>query len=254
MDTASPEAGTVSSSMPLAVPDEVLNLIVRRSSDCLLLVLRATCRGLRARVSDDSVWKPRTQVAWHGKLPALLQQWQSVKPFWRVYFSSLKDGTRRQLTSDELSQPEFWCIRFKAEGLRALGVPAQRDPWWRGDPPIKLRLTSSGNVLAVTDARPFYGSAGHVSGNWHAQIDAVHGTTIVEANRQPPYRVHRHAPTWGVYMESCWAVWTAFEMPPRGEAPELEDEALHVTADDPTQQAAIARCNSRMSSVTLAFY
>jgi len=227
---------------------------VGRSSDCVLLVLRAACRALCTRVSDDAVWRPRTEVAWHGKLcAALLQQWQSAKSLWRAYYGSLRDATRRQLTSDELAQPEFWCVRFKA----AAGVNwTQRDPWWRGDPPIKLRLTRdasygtyrSGNVVAVTDARPFYGPAGHVSGNWHAQIDDVHDTTIVEANRQPPYRVYRHAPTWGIYMESCWCVWTAFEMPPRGDAPELEDEALHITADDPTQQAAIARCNSRMTS------
>ena len=41
--------------------------------------------------------------------------------------------------------------------------------------------------------------------------------------------VCRYAPSWGVYMQSCWCVWTAFEMPPRGRAPELEDEALDLS-------------------------
>ena len=44
---------------------------------------------------------------------------------------------------------------------------------------------------------------------------------------------------------------TAFEMPRRGECPDLEDAALMITAEDSTQHDAIARCSSRMATVTL---
>jgi len=238
-------SGAVHCSAPLFVLEEVLDLILRRAGDDILLALRAAGCALCLLASKDALWQPRAEAAWHGKQRSfLLLRWINVTPVWRAYRGSLRDATRRHLTFDELAEPEFWCIRFKAAAGEGW---TSRDPWWQGEAPIKMRLTNSGDVVAVTDARPFYGQAGHVSGCWSAKYDAVHGTTVVDVIGQPPYHVCRHAPTWGVYMESCWCVWTAFDMPCRGESPDLEDEALHVTAQDPTQHPAIARCNARLA-------
>ena len=48
-------------------------------------------------------------------------------------------------------------------------------------------------------------------------------------NGFPSYLVSRHPEHWGVYMQSGWVVWTAFDMPPRlgaGRDVLMEDAAL----------------------------
>jgi len=48
----------------------------------------------------------------------------------------------------------------------------------------------------------------------------------------PPYLVFRDERNWGFILESCWTVHTSFPMPARGEDAYLEDENLHVQAND----------------------
>ena len=48
----------------------------------------------------------------------------------------------------------------------------------------------------------------------------------VEINGHPPYVLSRHPRTWGLFMQSCWCVWTAFDMPAKGGDATLEDDAL----------------------------
>jgi len=226
------------------MPDEVMVLIVQRCSESLLLALRASCRSYLELASDDGIWRSRAEATWEGKdQNVLLTGWFSTRPWWKAYYGSLRDSTRRQLSPEEISTAKSWCVRFKAA---AGPMWMQRDPWWQGRPPIKLRLELGGNTVAVNDTRPFYGATGHISGHWSSRMEPSMGTTIVEANEQPPYKVYRHAPTWGIYMESCWQVWTAFDMPPRGECPELEDDMLHVLPADPTQLSAVEACSARM--------
>lgn len=51
----------------------------------------------------------------------------------------------------------------------------------------------------------------------------------------PTYVVSRHPSNWGFLLESCWTVYTSWEMPPR-EGPgcdkSLLDDRLSVTMDD----------------------
>lgn len=227
---------------PVPIPDEVFALVFSRSGDQALLALRSTCCMLRLFCSDDSIWRPRTEALWLGKHSTpTLERWVGVAPIWKAFYGSLKDAARRKLTVDELAAPAFWCFRFKAAAGESW---LAQDPWWQGREPIKLQLTRDFQVRAVNDARPFWGPAGQVAGDWRADDDKRLGATLVSACGNPPYVVSRHTASWGVYMESCWTLWTAFEMPPRGVAPELEDEALSVTPDDPHQLRAMLRWNA----------
>lgn len=230
----------------LPVPDDVLQLIVARASDELLLSLRLVCTALYRLASDCDVWKPRAEAAWKQKLAGeLLKRWRDVSPAWHAYHGSLKDAVRRNLSTEELASFPFWCFRFKAAAGDSW---IAQDPWWNFRDPIKLRLSSDGSIFAVNDARPFWGKAGQRAGSWKISNDGV--ATVVDMNGHPPYVVYRHAATWGVYMESCWCIWTAFEMPMRGDSPDLEDEALKVTAADPAQHRAVVRYNAGMASNT----
>ncbi|CAM9791665.1 unnamed protein product, partial [Hapterophycus canaliculatus] len=51
----------------------------------------------------------------------------------------------------------------------------------------------------------------------------------------PTYIVSRHPSNWGFLLESCWTVYTSWEMPPRdgpGCDRSLLDDELTVTMDD----------------------
>ena len=71
--------------------------------------------------------------------------------------------------------------------------------------------------------------------------------SIVTMNGHPSYTVRRHPKHWGVYLESCWCVWTAFPMAPPGADLLMEDEALRVSTDDPRQRAEVAHYNRRVA-------
>ena len=116
-------------------------------------------------------------------------------------------------------------------------------------------------MLAVNDARPFWGAPGAVAGRWrHAReargarggarggamdgaMDDESVVSVVTMNGHPSYEVGRHPAHGGVYMQSCWCVWTGFAMAPRGADAAMEDAALELTADDPRQARDAARYN-----------
>eukprot|EP00747_Dinoflagellata_sp_TGD_P170539 gnl/TRDRNA2_/TRDRNA2_202358_c0_seq1.p1 gnl/TRDRNA2_/TRDRNA2_202358_c0~~gnl/TRDRNA2_/TRDRNA2_202358_c0_seq1.p1 ORF type:complete len:274 (-),score=44.20 gnl/TRDRNA2_/TRDRNA2_202358_c0_seq1:64-885(-) len=244
-------AGVPKESSTLPVPDELLQLLLVRTGDKELLALRLASRLFCALVDDDGVWRPRAEAAWRDKVGGiLLERWLQVSPVRDAYRGALHDAVRRDLSEKELAAQPFWCFRFKAA---AGGSWIAQDPWWRGKPAIRLCLARTGDVIALNDARPFWGPKGTVGGQWRVTgyDEARGGAAVLEMNGHPPYVVCRHAPNWGVYMQSCWCLWTAFEMPPHGTCPELEDEALAalgVTADDPVQQRAVARYNASVAS------
>lgn len=51
----------------------------------------------------------------------------------------------------------------------------------------------------------------------------------------PTYIVLRHPSNWGFLLESCWTLYTSWEMPPR-DGPDCDlsllDDSLNVTMDD----------------------
>ena len=265
-----------------AMPDAVLAAVLDRCCVATLLRLRAACRSLRALASADAQWRPRAAALWEGKDPLLVGRWSSAEPpLFRSYFGSIREAARCPVSAADLCGPEVWCFRFKAaagDSWVAKDPWWQRKPAIR----LRLLPGSSGTcrangrVQAVSDGRPFWGTKGSVAGRWtmhtlrqsgyvgeHANgaaaeqdlIDATPwpqwlpepwsppATTAVEINGHPPYVVGRHPQTWRLYMQSCWCVWTAFDMPARGVDAVLEDAALAVTAEEPAQRCAIERYN-----------
>ena len=57
-------------------------------------------------------------------------------------------------------------------------------------------------------------------------------------------RRRRHPRHWGVVLESCWCLWTGFEMAPKGQDLDMEDAALSVSADDARQRREIEAYNN----------
>ncbi|CAN0365081.1 unnamed protein product, partial [Ectocarpus fasciculatus] len=58
----------------------------------------------------------------------------------------------------------------------------------------------------------------------------------------PTYIVSRHRSNWGFLLESCWTVYTSWEMPPR-EGPDCDqsllDDKLTVTMDDQWEEVRV---------------
>lgn len=63
----------------------------------------------------------------------------------------------------------------------------------------------------------------------------------------PTYIVSRHPSNWGFLLESCWTVYTSWEMPPK-EGPgcdkSLLDDELTVTMDDQWEEVRASVCVS----------
>jgi len=242
MSSAEEHDSSESSKLPL--PDSVAHLVLSRMGDVALLRLRGTSRALLSLSSSEKVWSERTAALWFAKQGGqLLDRWFCVRPTFRAYYGSLRDAVRCDLSPSELASQPFWCFRFKAA---AGGSWTAEDPWWRGEPAIRLQLRDDGFVVALSDARPFWGKRGQLGGKWSAK-EGRHGTTV-GINGHPPYVIGRHPPNWGVFIQSCWCLLTAFEMPPRGAVAELEDSALGVTAMDEVQRRAVARYNASVAT------
>lgn len=62
----------------------------------------------------------------------------------------------------------------------------------------------------------------------------------------PTYIVSRHASNWGFLLESCWTVYTSWEMPPR-DGPDCDrsllDDELTVTMDDQWEEVRLFCCD-----------
>lgn len=67
----------------------------------------------------------------------------------------------------------------------------------------------------------------------------------------PTYHLRR-SPTnnWGFVFESCWALYTSFEMPPLGTVPQLEDDNLSIDVD--SQFVEVMRYNKFVAAAAAA--
>jgi len=147
-----------------------------------------------------------------------------------VYRHACVDARRTYMHSGEISQ-FVWSFRFKREA----GQTWRRlDPWWRRTgPALQVRflrdVDSVGPTLAEGPPPKF---------RWHMQARAGSSDPQFSGSRPRgsfirmtspwggfPTLVCRRAPNWGFVLESCWALYTAFPMPARGEDFALEDES-----------------------------
>ena len=77
-------------------------------------------------------------------------------------------------------------------------------------------------------------------GGPHAENTFVRAS--IHGRKVPLYEVSRHEKNWGFLMESCWVVWSSFEMPLLGEDPSMADENLKVNVE--TQYDQVAQYNA----------
>lgn len=133
----------------------------------------------------------------------------------------LEDRKRKQPTEDELK--EFtWHFRFKEMAGDAWTA---RDPWWNDEPPAKVWFRSGG----VVEREPIMEGI-TISWQWGEQPASL--KCIVNGRGVPTYMFGRHPTHGGFFMHSCWALYTAFPMEPKGEDPYMADEALNLTAEE----------------------
>ncbi|CAM9537183.1 unnamed protein product [Sphacelaria rigidula] len=89
---------------------------------------------------------------------------------------------------------------------------SQADMSWRFVPRTGLRTGPSGSFLRVS----------------------------IGGREVPTYIVSRHPSNWGFLLESCWTLYTSWEMPPKdgpGSDRSLLDDKLKVTMDDQWEEA-----------------
>lgn len=160
-----------------------------------------------------------------------------------AFFSALHDAGRTAISLDELTAYE-WSFRFKAAA--GTGV-IEHDPWWRGGEALRLRLCADMTVQPIAAAAHTANASGAtwsrfnggcarkwslLEGQWGRrclppwQRRTRDTPTFVYIDGHPTYTTRRHPEHWGVVLDSCWSVLTAFPMVPRGADPHMEDEGL----------------------------
>lgn len=222
------------------LPTEVLSIVLKRSSESVLLRARETCRAWQEVSSSGDLWLSRVEKLKEGKyIMSTALKTQMMSSF-KLFWSLLHDSTRTVFQSaGEISG--IWCFRFKAAAGQSW---VQDDPWWNGGSPIKLRLKLDGTMEAVTDAPGLWGPSGSPAGRYN--ITTENARSVVRENGHPSMPLFRHPVHWGMFMQSAWAVWTQFPMPPRGVDPLMEDDSLSVCCDDATQALEIRLYNTNL--------
>lgn len=169
-----------------------------------------------------------------------------------VLRAAVEDLKRLELTEDELVELE-WCFRFKESAGPAW---TSEDPWWGGDAPARLRFSREGAIQRESGRFPDVQIAwrwGNSSSQSPASGEPPCRTVRATVNGRdvPSYVASRHPGHGGFLLQSCWALYTAFPMPARGEDPHLSDEALDLTVE--AQQDEAVRYNSGGGGLLLQF-
>ena len=225
------------------LPQDVLTTIFDYATAVAVMRCTAVCHTWREMAIAERAWQPRLSTLQQGKQCRMPQDVAQLHGRFR-FFGMLHESRRTWVTEEEIMELE-WSFRFKSAAGDGW---IDRDPWWNGQEPIMLKLREDHKVQALNDARPFWGVQGQIAGQWHFEPGsaACHEPSVVTMNGHPSYVVRRHPAHWGVFMESCWCVWTGFPMAPSGRDPWMEDRALKVSADDPRQRQEVQAYNMRV--------
>lgn len=205
-----------------AFPPELFLAVLANFSPTELCPLRLVCKAWRALADDPTTWTLLTQKLWEGKVhterfAALLESDPRA-----AYAASFVDSKRDLLTAEELCEYD-WNWRFKASAGEHF---TDGDPWWHGCPSRTRKYYPDGK-MGGTIPRP--------DARWRFVLTSE-GRIVDRPGRfvrvaETPAGVISRRTNWGWIIQSCWSVATSFPMPPKGEDPELEDEALQVTTD-----------------------
>eukprot|EP00730_Choanoeca_flexa_P018463 TRINITY_DN8979_c0_g1_i2.p1 TRINITY_DN8979_c0_g1~~TRINITY_DN8979_c0_g1_i2.p1 ORF type:complete len:243 (+),score=13.51 TRINITY_DN8979_c0_g1_i2:126-854(+) len=195
----------------------------RRISRCLSACVerQIVCIGSSKTVAGQ--WKsPRGLESFDCRLKAYFNDRRRVDRFkmeFQVcfeYFTIIHPGSHSLLGRFKASAGPEWLAQ---------------DPWWNGEKARELRFTRDGQLLVGHQgfqltwrwAQPF---------SLEAIDNPLPEKSCLRIHTFPCNFVRRDPATWGFILESCWTIRTNFPLPPKGEAPHLEDGALPIHVDD----------------------
>ena len=187
----------------------------------------------------------------------------------QAYVFSKQDAQRQQITKEELTRFR-WRFRTKESGGEQL---LSWDPWWQdpdpNDPPHLraaktdarvCRFLDDGQIieemeryehLSIDNVDPRFYLSRLFSRTWKFILGSMDFAdqpvgsyiSMTLQNRYLPTfvvrRCHREYNNWGFIVENCWCVFMSFPMPPRGQCPVLEDNALLVQNSDQWRESYI---------------
>jgi len=218
---------------PLELAERVLFLLPAQTLNALAGVNRLW-RGV---ASKSLAWESHVEATWRDKVYVAkeLRELRQSDPR-QAYFASLAAAERCFIRKEELVGFE-WSFRFK----EAAGVDwSEIDPWHQGRRAAQVRfepggkVTSTNAALRVGPIRWRFPRARRQLGGSRADRLHQHVSVSVAGKAVPTYIVRR-APNWGFILESCWVMYTSFEMPARGVDPALEVSTVSV--DDQLDEA-----------------
>jgi len=168
--------------------------------------------------NDNELWSKLVDRLWNDKV-YIAENIKKLRTEQRkskdAFHLSLKDLERKFITIDELCVFQ-WNFRFKPSAGMHWTIS---DPWHQGHPPTKVKFNKDGTMIRRM------GNETYMS---HFFWKIEENGTRIRVNNFPPYVVRRYK-NWGFVMESCWVLYTAFPMPPKGIDPELEIEQISIS-------------------------
>jgi len=217
----------------------------------------SVCRRWRGIASSAALWDVHCARVWQGKVevPEACKSLRASGYPRSALAASVRDSRRTVLTAEELTGV-VWCFRFKADA----GEDWQLiDPYWLGRPARRMVFAPDGRLLRSGD---YFASQGQPLDpadkedtefmedfafpdlRWEFRPDAkmrksmrsgdLHPgplqsgsrlSVLVNGRRVPLLHISRHPVNWGFIMESCWTLYTKFDMGlRRNPDPWLEDE------------------------------
>jgi len=164
----------------------------------------------------NCLWKPRLERLWEGKIciPEESRKLEEKRQYRLAFKTSTIDAQRTSISEEELTQLG-WNFRFK----RAAGFHwIQDDPYWQTGEAVKVKFKT--NRRMVRDR-----NIDDMIFHWFRDPKGK----FVRVNSFPAYIVWRHPGNWGFVMESCWVLYTSFEMPPQDADPILAEDNLEIS-------------------------
>ena len=219
-----------------------------------LVKMGSTCRSWhRFLETSEHIWKEQwlRRLGSYSYLPRHISNLADEIGAKDVLKAAVADEQRTALTLGELTEFQ-WRFRFKrAAGTSWMAI----DPYYSGKPAMTVDFHLDGATTRKSSETSNLMNDIKIYWRWgnSTTLDPASGTPCdrvranVDGQDVPTYVVSRHPRHKGFMMQSCWALYTAFPMPPPGEDPCLDDDALEIGFE---QQAREALQYNRAQRVT----
>jgi len=246
------------------------SILARLTSPVDLCNASAVCRRWRQVASGAALWDAHCERVWEGKVevPESCRVLRASGHPQSALVASVRDSRRTVLTAEELTGVA-WCFRFKEDA----GEEWQHiDPWWLGGRAQRMVFAPDGRLVR---AAAYFRGTGQPLGEgdeggemeeflfpdlrWEFTPSAelrrsgntgdLHpaplqsGSTVcvyVNGRRVPRVHISRHPVNWGFIMESCWVMYTKFDMGLRSNPdPFLDDKLRPVNVNTQDHEAYV---------------